>query len=315
VVAVISDHGEGLGDHREDEHGMFLYDATVRIPFAMAGPGLPAGRIASAFARNVDVAPTLLVAAGLEDELDFPDGIDLTTLRPPTPGAPGAAEPPPIVSESVFPVRFYGGARVKALRWRGMKYVLAPRPELYDVDADPGETRDLLADAHGDATEIADDLRRKLVAAVGALAADPSASLARPASVDDDRRDALLALGYVGAGAPVPTAPETEARGIDPKDLIDVTRALRYVMDGRYDEARPRLARFWRTHPEIPDSSWNELFSRANLGQAFLELTDLERETGHVERAREHLRAALRLDPDYEHAKQLALRLDELERR
>ena len=65
VVLVTADHGESLGEHGEDTHGVFIYDATLRVPWIMAGPGVPAGRVASIVARGVDVLPTLLDLAGL----------------------------------------------------------------------------------------------------------------------------------------------------------------------------------------------------------------------------------------------------------
>ncbi len=298
IVAILSDHGEGLGDHREDEHGMFLYDSTIRIPFVLAGPRIEA-RIESASARNVDLAPTLLASTGITG-VEFPDGVVLTA------GGGGAGG---VLSESLTPTRFHGGSRIKALRRNGLKYVLAPRPELYDVEADPGETRNLL----GELPDRDERLRRALAEVVTDILRDPGGEVARVSPVSAEQEEALRALGYIGAGSAVPTAPDTVAMGIDPKDLIDVTRALRYVMDGRYDEARPRMARFWQTHEAVPADGWRELYSRAHLCQAFLELTDLDRETGHLERARRHLAAALEYAPGYEDALGLTRRLDELE--
>jgi len=307
AVVVLADHGEGLGDHREDEHGMFLYDATVRIPFAWTAPGRAGGVIAEGPAVNADVAPTLLAAAGIESEA-FPDGIDLGAA----PAAGTDASAREILSETITPTRFHGGSRLKALRADGGKYVLAPAPELYDLAADPGELHDLAASR----PERAAALHDRLVAAVEEIDPDPASAPAVPLTVGPEQQEALRALGYLGAARPVPLAPETEPSGLDSKDLIDVTRSLRYVMDGRYDEARPRMARFWGAHPAAPpDAAWNELYARAHLVQAFLELTDLSRERGHAERARPHLAAALRLDEGYEHARALLRRLDEMEGR
>ena len=65
LVLVTADHGESLGEHGEDTHGIFLYDSTIRVPFILAGPGVPAGSVARTVARGIDVAPTLLDYAGL----------------------------------------------------------------------------------------------------------------------------------------------------------------------------------------------------------------------------------------------------------
>ena len=70
------------------------------------------------------------------------------------------------------------------------------------------------------------------------------------------------------------------SRGIDPKDLVDAVAAVRYVDDGLLEEARPRVERFWREHPEPPDSTWHALVARVRFCQAALDLVDGRLATG-----------------------------------
>ncbi len=78
IVVVTSDHGEGLGEHGEPTHGLFIYDSTIRVPLVLAGPGIPAGRVPGTLARGIDVAPTVLDLAGVE----IPASVEGRSLRP-----------------------------------------------------------------------------------------------------------------------------------------------------------------------------------------------------------------------------------------
>ena len=125
-----SDHGEGLGDHGEDEHMMLVYDSTLRVPLILSRPGaLPAGaRVAGQF-RSVDLMPTLLELLGV-----------------PAPPARGQGRIPDNESyaESLYGQIHFGYAPLRALRAEGWKLIDAPRAELYRVAEDPGETKNLI---------------------------------------------------------------------------------------------------------------------------------------------------------------------------
>jgi arylsulfatase A-like enzyme/Tfp pilus assembly protein PilF len=224
LVVATSDHGEGLGDHGEDEHMLFVYDSTLRVPLLLRWPGvLPAGARVRGQFRSVDLLPTLL---GL---LDVP--------APPTSGASRAAE---LKQGSALPVNesyaealygqlHFGYAPLHALRADGWKYVDAPRPELYHVRDDSGEARNRLDDR----SNVADAMRQRL------RSYDPGRAPAAAAAVDPQAAERLAALGYVGGGFF-----SGSASGADPKDKIvefqaqqrAVTRALRLFRDGRHEE-------------------------------------------------------------------------------
>ncbi len=206
LVLATADHGESLGEHGEDTHGIFVYDATIRVPFLLAGPGVKPGVVSRTVARGIDVLPTLLDLAGLA-----PRATEGRSLRRAASGEELADAPS--YAESLHPQLQYGWAPLHAWRSAGFKLIEAPRPELYDLAADPGETRDRAA---RDAARL-DAMRSELQRAIAAVAT-PVAGHA----VDAETRERLAALGYVGTaggGAPVLT-------GRDPKDGIGLVTRL-----------------------------------------------------------------------------------------
>src|SRR5262249_50991569 len=122
LVLVTADHGESLGQHGEETHGLFVYDATLRVPFLLAGPGVPRGGTPAVVARGIDVAPTLL------DYAAVPGGpeTDGRSLRPAIEGRALADEP--AYAESLFAQRHLGWAPLRALRSAAWKLVDAPTP-------------------------------------------------------------------------------------------------------------------------------------------------------------------------------------------
>ena len=200
VVLVTADHGESLGEHGEDTHGIFVYDSTIRVPFLLAGPGVPAGGVARTVARSIDVAPTLLDYAGLTAR-----GMEGRSLRRAAGGTTLADEPS--YAESLHPQLQYGWAPLHSWRTAKFKLIEAPRAELYDLEADPGESHDRSAQ---DASRLA-AMRRDLGRAM--VTTTPDAAQA----VDAESAERLAALGYVGTGgatAPSPT-------GKDPRTASD----------------------------------------------------------------------------------------------
>jgi choline-sulfatase len=216
VVAVISDHGEALGDHGEATHGLFVYQSTLRIPFLLSGPGAPAGE-RRGFARSVDVMPTLLGRLGVA----VPAGLD---------GADLLAGPVPreAYAESRYAASF-GWAPLHALRLGSLKLIDAPRPELFDLGEDPGEERNLAGARAADVERLRGALRalRSREAAAGRAASDPETA------------ERLQALGYVAAPA-APTGVVEAATARDPKDALPLYRAFESAVwaDARGESAR-----------------------------------------------------------------------------
>ena len=206
LILVIADHGESLGEHGEDTHGIFLYDSTLRVPFIFAGPGVPAGRVAKTVARGIDVAPTLLDYAGIAGR-----PMEGRSLRPAISGEP--MEDAPTYSESLHSELQYGWAPLHSLRTARYKLIEAPRPELYDLQTDAHETTDRSTRDPSRLEAFRSDLRKLMTTRT------PVATRA----IDAETAARLSALGYLGGGggtnAPVPT-------GRDPKDGIGLVTRL-----------------------------------------------------------------------------------------
>jgi arylsulfatase A-like enzyme len=204
LIVVTGDHGESLGGHGEESHGIFVYQEALRVPFMVKGPGVSPRRV-TAVARLVDVMPTIL------DLFDVPtrglDGVSLAHVGT-TPGSDPHLE---VYSESMYPRRF-GWAPLRSLRADRYKVIDAPRAELYDLANDPAEERNVLAERPTVATAM---LRRLHSFESGQNPAD-----APGPEVDKAALDRIASLGYVGNVAAKAAGP-TGAQP-DPKDRIAV---------------------------------------------------------------------------------------------
>jgi choline-sulfatase len=207
VVLVTADHGESLGQHGEDTHGIFIYDSTLRVPWIMAGPEIDAGRVASTVARGIDVAPTLLDYAGLAARPEM----EGRTLRRAAAGA--ALDDAPAYAESLHAQLQYGWAPLHALRTDRFKLIDAPRVELYDLKADGAETQDRSQEDGARVATLRSELAR-IMSTTTPVAAQ---------AIDAETAERLGALGYLGGGTPgaAPTA-----TGRDPKDGIRLATRL-----------------------------------------------------------------------------------------
>ncbi len=144
LVVLTADHGESLGEHGESTHGVFIYDATARIPLVMRGPGIAAGTRIHAPVSLVDVMPTVLSRVGIEP----PPTVAGRDLGPLLGGEslPAPAPAPALYLESLLPRLSYGWSPLHGVRTERWKLVRGVTPELYDLEADPGERVDLAAE-------------------------------------------------------------------------------------------------------------------------------------------------------------------------
>jgi arylsulfatase A-like enzyme/Tfp pilus assembly protein PilF len=239
LVVVVGDHGEMLGEHGEQTHGFFVYDAAMHIPLLVAGPSVPT-RVVSEQVRIVDVMPTVLDLLGYETPASV-QGASLTPL------ARGERLDLLALTESWYPRYHYGWSELTALQDGRYKLIRAPRRELYDLRDDPHETVDLVAreGRRADAMERALDA---LVSRVGSTAAGH-----RPAHMDAETAEKLEALGYVAGGFSARHL-EDRPRG-DPKDKIGLYNLLKQAggasAAGRVDEAIAKVQEALRADAEI----------------------------------------------------------------
>jgi arylsulfatase A-like enzyme/Flp pilus assembly protein TadD len=139
LIIVVGDHGEGLGEHGEETHGLFLYDSTLHVPLIVKLPGGAArGLVIDPQVRTTDILPTVLALTNIPAPPEL-NGESLLPL------IKGQAQPNrELFGETDYPLR-WGWAPLRALRADNMKFIEAPRPEFYRLDSDPGELKNLYA--------------------------------------------------------------------------------------------------------------------------------------------------------------------------
>jgi arylsulfatase A-like enzyme/Flp pilus assembly protein TadD len=270
LVVFTSDHGESLGEHGEATHGIFAYEATLRVPLVLRAAGLLPARVVRTPVRHVDVVPTVL------DLLALPAPANLTgrSLLPFIAGSDDSA--PESYLESLSPSLNRGWAPLHGIVDGGRKYIDLPLPEIYDLAADPGEQKNLVASRPEELEHLRGRLARLRVGEVapGARVQEDEAALER-----------LRALGYVAGGAASGKTLYTAAD--DPKNLIALDARLEEVItlyrSGRVDEAIAACEETLRRRPDMP--------------QAYLQLAYLERSRGRTDAAIAASRRAVGLRP------------------
>ena len=242
-VLAVGDHGEMLGEHGEATHGLLLYRAARRVPLLLAGPDVPAGKTSDCLVSTVDVTPTLLALAGaLPGASPGKTALDGHSLLP-LPAGNGCARQ--TYTESFLPFFAYKWYPLRALGDGRSLYLKAPKSSLYDLAADPGETRDLAA-AQGPAARGWDARLVGFLHAQGEKLDTP----VRPENVlSEEQRRQLASLGYLGGVAEGPVTaslPDPRAMAAVAQDLHRTTQA---VQEGHCKEALPELQAIVRKDP------------------------------------------------------------------
>jgi arylsulfatase A-like enzyme/Tfp pilus assembly protein PilF len=248
LVVLLADHGEGLEDHGEDTHGYFVYQSTIRVPLIVHWPAGSASFAAKVDepVRLMDVAPTILEFAGIPAPPEFQGRSLMELLRP-----EGSKTPRDIYSETLYPHMHFGCSALQALRSGRYKYIDAPKPELYDLTADPGEIRNI----YSQRTAVALAQKEKLAS----LRARLRRQNPFPQRVLDPGTLARLrSLGYVAGSADDSQSAEA---GVDPKDRVkdfsEYGHALDLAGEGRIDESDLILKRLLARHPDLVEVRMN----------------------------------------------------------
>ena len=274
VVVVAGDHGEGLGEHEELTHGNFVYDSTLRVPLLMRFPGRrAAGKVVHDEVGLIDLFPTLVEVLGAA----IPAQNQGQSLLPLLEG--GKLDVRPLLAESLYPRLHYGWSEVVAVRMRGFKYIDTPRPELFDLVADPGEVQNVVSQKP--------TLARQMKATLDERVPD-AAGVSEPSPTDADAERRLRALGYIGAAAR--TGRKNRMELPDPKDKIHlihaIARADALEAEGNLDEAIYLLRQVLDQDPTIID--------------AHLSLGNKLTEAGRWDEAILAFRRSLELNPEYD---------------
>jgi arylsulfatase A-like enzyme/thioredoxin-like negative regulator of GroEL len=264
LIAVMADHGESLGAHGENTHGIFLYDETLHVPLVFKLPAnRAAGRRIDTRARLVDVAPTLLQEAGVPIPKEM-QGESLSGLMKPAEKVAAAAATAPedrsAYAETDYPHRAFGWSSLRAIRTGKYLYIRAPERELYNQSADPEAAHNLAPSSKAVADTVGsqlDDFRAKT-----------SQTLVDLAKPDAEQMQKLQALGYVASDS-AETKDSQKLSGVDPKTKIEVSNLLHDAMfdveDARYEEAIPLLKKALAEQPELPVANMQYGIAQARL--------------------------------------------------
>jgi arylsulfatase A-like enzyme/tetratricopeptide (TPR) repeat protein len=278
IVVIAGDHGESLGSHGEGTHGFFVYDYAVHVPLIVAAPleELRGVRIESQVSL-VDVFPTVLALAGIDSASKVHGRSLLPLMLQSKPDEKD--ETVYAYAESMSPSLQYGWSPLHSLRSPRFKFIQAPRPELYDLVADPDETTNVF-DTHR-------KLGRDMAQALDRLMTDTSRGAPTPeaANLDRETMARLASLGYVGSPTPAKKAGSSPLA--DPKDKLTVfaavQRAGELMVKDEHASAAQALESALTEEPTMPQA-------RLMLGTCYAEL-------GRRKDARAQFDAVLKDDP------------------
>jgi len=295
LIVALSDHGESLGEHGEDEHGFFVYNATVHVPLIVkppAGSGIAAGRHGEPV-ETTAVGPTLLQLAGVKDSGDkiyaqFQTHALFGTKSGMTPAGSQTANQIPkdsAYSETFYPFSSFGWSPLHALESERFHFIEAPKPELYDLETDPGETRNIVADQPATVAVLRGQMQTL-------LAHNPfTRQDAGAGNLSPDAQEKLRALGYFGFRAAVSPEPLKQELA-DPKDKLwefnSILKAEDAFQRKEDDQAEALLTAVQQKDPQIYVIPFL-------LGESALRRQDWEH-------AADQLQRCLELNPNFDNA-------------
>ena len=257
LVVVVGDHGEGLGDHKEIDHGLFLYNTTLKVPLIFSAPmNLPSQKVITSQVRLIDIFPTVLnllnrsVSEDVQGEnlISYMDGKRKDNL----------------VSyiETFHPREMFRWAALRGIVDGRMKYIDAPKPELYDMEKDPGEEHNIYQAEKQVASRLKEDLD-------GLIEKYTSGSSSRR-GLSSEERERLMALGYVIDSS---SSGDDSSELPDPKDKIDVWYTLQVARGLQRRGEEEKAEELYRKGIEMdPDCSLHYLF----LGGLYLKAYRLQ---------------------------------------
>ncbi len=237
LIVLAADHGEGLGEHGEKTHGFFIYDSTLHVPLIVKLPASRAAapRVVKSSVGLVDIAPTILAVtgAGVPKEAQ---GRNLLPLM----SGPEDKTPAELYAETYLPRIHFDWSELRGNLIGNYKFIEAPRPELYDLAADPHELHNLFYDKK----LVADGMQKRLIQMIGQDTAKSPGQSAQASPVDPILAERLKSLGYVAfdSGA---SGILTGRKSPDPKDRIHayelVAEAMADSQHGLYSSSIPKL--------------------------------------------------------------------------
>jgi arylsulfatase A-like enzyme/thioredoxin-like negative regulator of GroEL len=250
IIAFLSDHGESLGEHGEDEHGFFIYNSTIHVPLiiklAAAAPSKV--KTVDSVTETVDLAPTLLRLAGVQDPLEHQ--FQGRSLAPLLAGETQGEAHHTAYAETLYPRNSFGWSPLKSLITSRYAFIEAPEPEIYDLTRDFAEKHNLYDEHRAEANALKgqlDGIEKRYAAAHGAKeAAEPP--------LPAETLQKLKSLGYLAYSAPAPVGEQNENLP-DPKTKVDefhkILRASDLSEAGRLRESDALLQEVARTETHL----------------------------------------------------------------
>ena len=277
MIILTADHGEMLGEHGELDHGYFIYQSAIRIPLIIKLPNQETGRRIKDIVGLVDLVPTVCSQFGFDAPEDV-QGIDLLDYL----ASPARVDADRyLFIESLSPLQYYRAHPLSGLVGNRWKYIHSLRPELYDLQADPDEAKNIFLAQRGRARSL-DDARMAAVEQ-----SEDIALKGERADIDPQREEILAGLGYTG-GPQYPDA-ATATYDADAKDLVDLHREFHSEVSQLRASKRPAEAaalceRLAKQHPQAP--------------RIHLTLAELLGQLGRHEKAVEACTRAIELAPN-----------------
>jgi arylsulfatase A-like enzyme len=283
LIALTADHGESLGAHGEDTHGIFLYDETIHVPLVIKLPGKRVRPRIESRVELADILPTVLENVGIDVPKQV-QGLSLLKLMDPGPTGEAAAEAwrdRTAYSQADYGRIAYGWSSLQSLRSGKYLYIQAPRRELYDDGLDPNAKHNLASGSPA----VADTLSTKLETFRQETANPHPTTLAL---LDDTRTKELASLGYMAnLGSSPATNPAIQRA--DPKDVIELSnviyKANRLLEDLRCLKAVPKIQEMILTAPKVAPLHFF-------IGRCYFQ-------ENSYEKAVPEFRAAVQLDPSF----------------
>ena len=246
VIVLCGDHGESLGEHGEKTHGFFIYNATMHVPLIIRVPDAARARVVDDPVSLVDLMPTVLGAVGMDVPTQVQGKSLLAQLR--GGGAETAAERDrSLYGETYMPRIHFNWSELRGAENAKYHFIDAPKPELYDLAKDPGETHNLLAEKKA----VGEEMRAKLAAMIRDYSAGKE--LAEKTGLDPALTERLKSLGYAAfSGGSNPTISSRDLP--DPKDRIaayeNFSDAMAASQHGQYEESIEKLKAMIATEPK-----------------------------------------------------------------
>jgi arylsulfatase A-like enzyme/Flp pilus assembly protein TadD len=241
LIVLSGDHGESLGEHGEKTHGFFIYNATLHVPLIIHLPGATSAKTVTELANLADLMPTVLQAL----KLDIPSQVQGRSLVPMM--SKKDDEVRSLYAETFLPRLHFNWSELRSVETENYHFIDAPKPELYDLSKDPGETENLFPAKKA----VGEEMRARLAALMRQYSAGQE--LAEKTGIDPALMERLKSLGYAGfSGGGSPTISDRALP--DPKDRIQVyeliSEAMAESQHGEYAASTEKLGLALKSDPD-----------------------------------------------------------------